>query len=736
MTLLPKVKLKALPTFPSNIIGGTGLTSTKNNGAVTLDYAWQEFGAIDAIPTSPTSYILTYDTVAKTYVMVPSHLLGGAVSGISDAPNDGVLYGRQSTGWSPVAGSTPASNPPLMDGTAAVGGSIKYAREDHRHPTDTTRVSDAPSDGTLYARRNAAWTTVPPSGIADAPSDGTQYARQSAGWTAVAAGAPAAVAIYDTRTAAIAANILPGTTYIRINGYSAVTDGGGFDAFEVANSGTLTAWQFQSNAGSRRWQIANTMINPRMFGGVGNGTNDDTAALQACITMRAALGKVSIYIPPVIGAWRITAPLTVSSSMVLHGDGMPGTYVDIVSAPGVWARQPGSWVLFDHLGVGFYIANGADLSHVVFDGIGTMRNQPAPGASFTPIAANYDFYCIDADVMILNCMLLNPTYGVYFKSRGGRLTMTNVRGQPLKECVNIYMAFDCCRLTDIHWWIYWASTDVLNTYTANNRRSLRTATADGMLVMNYFTIYDLVGHDIYVTSPADSPAIGPGRNSLIRAKLVNCYFDGSATGVSVDPAAQGVIIEYLNLLIAYAKNVNPPNAQAFIVSCNNAEIYIVNFEVSFAGQSAIYLQGTGNRVAIHNPRIHGWGAFDNSTTAPALINLTGNFLKLTGEIYVNPAPGGTSAVIKGGSGAAAITGQLASGYGAYSAAAGGTVTIAHGSRTVPSHGIANCYGGVTGFFAITSLLNSVDATNAQFLFTNAAGAAATGTATFHWEVFI
>ena len=35
---------------------------------------------------------------------------------------------------------TPASATPLMDGTATVGTSAKYAREDHVHPTDTSRV--------------------------------------------------------------------------------------------------------------------------------------------------------------------------------------------------------------------------------------------------------------------------------------------------------------------------------------------------------------------------------------------------------------------------------------------------------------------------------------------------------------------------------------------------------------------------------------------------------------------
>jgi len=32
---------------------------------------------------------------------------------------------------------TPASVSPLMDGAASIGTSVKYAREDHRHPTDS-----------------------------------------------------------------------------------------------------------------------------------------------------------------------------------------------------------------------------------------------------------------------------------------------------------------------------------------------------------------------------------------------------------------------------------------------------------------------------------------------------------------------------------------------------------------------------------------------------------------------
>lgn len=54
----------------------------------------------------------------------------------SDATSDAYIQNKPSI---PAAGSAT----PLMDGTAAVGTSSNYARQDHRHPTDTTRVAKA-----------------------------------------------------------------------------------------------------------------------------------------------------------------------------------------------------------------------------------------------------------------------------------------------------------------------------------------------------------------------------------------------------------------------------------------------------------------------------------------------------------------------------------------------------------------------------------------------------------------
>jgi hypothetical protein len=77
---------------------------------------------------------------------------GGAPSSLAAAElafneqDDTLWYGKGNSGGNAVTieqiGGLPGTATPLMDGTAAAGTGIKWAREDHRHPTDTTRVAD------------------------------------------------------------------------------------------------------------------------------------------------------------------------------------------------------------------------------------------------------------------------------------------------------------------------------------------------------------------------------------------------------------------------------------------------------------------------------------------------------------------------------------------------------------------------------------------------------------------
>ena len=83
--------------------------------------------------------------------------------GISDAPNDGTLYGRKSAAWSHLTHND------ITDWATAV---------------PAPGIPEAPTDGQLYGRQSSAWHVVPSGGggISDAPNDGTAYARKSAAW--------------------------------------------------------------------------------------------------------------------------------------------------------------------------------------------------------------------------------------------------------------------------------------------------------------------------------------------------------------------------------------------------------------------------------------------------------------------------------------------------------------------------------------------------------------------------
>ena len=112
----------------------------------------------DAIPSSRRwEGMLVYVTTdARTY-----ELRGGVSNGdwtefggITEAPTDGNYYVRRNGIW-----------------TIAPSGGI----------------ADAPSDGSKYGRLNGAWSAI--NEFSDAPSDGNQYARQDGAWSQVAAGA-------------------------------------------------------------------------------------------------------------------------------------------------------------------------------------------------------------------------------------------------------------------------------------------------------------------------------------------------------------------------------------------------------------------------------------------------------------------------------------------------------------------------------------------------------------------
>lgn len=128
---------------------GAALVLT-NNTPVYLKCAPQSDGSAIIDAESPYVQTLPSTEDGKIYI-----LLGWAYGGAANIEltyEHPVYYYKDSAIriWTNAPASTnvePATAAPLMDGTAAVGSGDKYAREDHVHPSDTTKVDKVNGKG-------------------------------------------------------------------------------------------------------------------------------------------------------------------------------------------------------------------------------------------------------------------------------------------------------------------------------------------------------------------------------------------------------------------------------------------------------------------------------------------------------------------------------------------------------------------------------------------------------------
>jgi hypothetical protein len=134
------------------------IQQTTNTGATTIAVIGSgggSLGAVTAYKQNGGAPLGSGDLVGGlSYRGNYNHLLNAGaggfvvttqVAGISEAPSDGNIYGRQNAAWQIVptgggGGPPPGSTLPLMDGIASAGSLTPYSRSDHVHPTDTSRA--------------------------------------------------------------------------------------------------------------------------------------------------------------------------------------------------------------------------------------------------------------------------------------------------------------------------------------------------------------------------------------------------------------------------------------------------------------------------------------------------------------------------------------------------------------------------------------------------------------------
>jgi hypothetical protein len=67
MTDLPDFKIKALVSFPSNALGGTGIDITKSDGHFIVDLDYSEIAQVTTTADLATSFVVLWDEVTGVY---------------------------------------------------------------------------------------------------------------------------------------------------------------------------------------------------------------------------------------------------------------------------------------------------------------------------------------------------------------------------------------------------------------------------------------------------------------------------------------------------------------------------------------------------------------------------------------------------------------------------------------------------------------------------------------------
>ena len=146
------LKLKVLPQFPAKVIGGNGIKLTSLNGIYTFDLDYSEFGQASSLP--PGGYALVFNPVNGSYSLVPTSLMGGGGGGGSTVyVQDSAPVGApvNSLWWESDTGTLYVN---YNDGNSTQFVAVTPGS------AASSGIPEAPNDGTIYGRKNLAWSAV------------------------------------------------------------------------------------------------------------------------------------------------------------------------------------------------------------------------------------------------------------------------------------------------------------------------------------------------------------------------------------------------------------------------------------------------------------------------------------------------------------------------------------------------------------------------------------------------
>lgn len=268
-------------------------TSTDNSTKIATTAYVKSQGYITSAPVTSV-FTRTGAVTAQTGDYTVSQITGAAplssptFTGTPAAPTAAVDTNTTQLATTAFVLGQATSTTPVMDGTAAVGTSTRYARGDHTHPTDTSRAPLA----------SPTFTGTPTAPTATAGTNTTQLATTAFVHSAVATG---------------------GSTISTFSSGPPLSPSDGDIWFATNVDAIGTRWQFQYNAGSSstyKWEFVGGASTPLFRG------STDSIVSNNVITADTNLGTLTAQRPgeyfTIVNFWIFATPPTNVQIFYLH----------------------------------------------------------------------------------------------------------------------------------------------------------------------------------------------------------------------------------------------------------------------------------------------------------------------------------------------------------------------------------------------------------------------------------
>jgi hypothetical protein len=292
--------------------------------------------------------------------------------------------------------------------------------------------------------------------------------------------------------------------------------------------------------GQSKLNFQSGYINPRNppFGALGNGTNDDTAAIQSALNSAAANGGGIVFLPA--GNYLVNSSLVVPAQTSLVGvwraptAGSQYQGTTLLAVAGAGSTNGSAFITLQ--------GNNSTLEGVtVFYPNQVTSNPPTP-YPWAVRGGGGD------NVTVQNVLLVNPYLGIDLATHpSGRHLVRGVYGQPLLIGIAVDQCYDIGRIMEIHFWPFWSQDVNIEAFQSANAVTFDFMRTDWEVVQDVFSWGYYIGARFRASAITNASGSIGGMNG----QMSNVNFDNVDIGLQLS-ATQPYAIHISNLNIANA----------------------------------------------------------------------------------------------------------------------------------------------------------------------------------------